>query len=223
MNFKKKTGLRKKMVLGVTIGVTCIVGILAVDFIIYSINDKSPLTSSELKDEPIEEIKKEEISTFNEDNSVSNTEEDKLTINDVEEQEEVEEKVFNEKKENINVFINEEVINDNGKIRLKLNSNLPDGSELMITLSGKNTNYIGQNKVVLKNGEAESEEFSNRGEAMESGEYNLSISLSLARLQSDEVRAVIGEDGEYLTGNIVKKSSIADGNVVDMEKVIRIK
>lgn len=61
--------------------------------------------------------------------------------------------------------------------------------------------------------EAISDPFSNKGEAL-TGEYDLSVSMSLPSLQTDAVRAVIGEKGENMTGPLVETSSIGDSKTV---------
>ncbi len=106
---------------------------------------------------------------------------------------------------------------DGNSVKFEINTNLPDETELMLSLrSGDyNTddNWTGQTKVIISDGKAESDGFSNKGEKL-SGDYDLDVSMSLPKLQADAVRAVIGENGEYMTGPLVEKSSIGESNVV---------
>jgi plastocyanin len=87
----------------------------------------------------------------------------------------------------------------------------------MLTLSQGDYNtddkWTGQTKVTVKDGKAQSEGFSNSGEKL-TGDYDLSVSMSIPKTQSDAVRAVIGDKGEYMTGPLVTAASIGDSNVV---------
>ena len=124
----------------------------------------------------------------------------------------------------IDVSINvEPVVNtDNGKVLFKISTNLPEDTELLVTVSNDN-GYRGQDKaVVLANGVANTAEFSDAGGGTDGdtgsglkGHYEVTVSMSIARLQKESVRAVIGEKGENITGQYVKESDIGDaGNVV---------
>ena len=102
-------------------------------------------------------------------------------------------------------------------IAFDVTTNLPDETVLMLSLSKGDYNtddyFTAQTKVTIANGKATSESFSNKGESL-TGEYDLSVSMSLPSLQSDAVRAVIGEKGEYMTGALVEASTIGDSNTV---------
>lgn len=106
---------------------------------------------------------------------------------------------------------------DGNAVKFAVETNLPDDTELMLSLRAGDynteSNYTGQTKVTVKDGKAESDGFSNKGEKL-TGDYDLSVSMSLPKLQADNVRAVIGENGEYMTGALVEKASIGDSNVV---------
>ena len=106
---------------------------------------------------------------------------------------------------------------DGNAVIFEIETNLPDETELMLTLSNGNYNennaFTAQTKVNIKDGKATSEGFSNKGEAL-SGDFDLSISMSLPSLQSDAVRAIIGENGEHMTGNLVESSSIGNSNTI---------
>ena len=98
-----------------------------------------------------------------------------------------------------------------------IDTNLPDETVLMLTLSKGDYNtddyFTAQTKVTIEGGKATSDPFSNKGEAL-TGEYDLSVSMSLPSLQTDAVRAVIGEKGENMTGPLVETSSIGDSKTV---------
>lgn len=98
-----------------------------------------------------------------------------------------------------------------------IDTNLPDETVLMLTLSKGDYNtddyFTAQTKATIEGGKATSDPFSNKGEAL-TGEYDLSVSMSLPSLQTDAVRAVIGEKGENMTGPLVETSSIGDSKTV---------
>lgn len=106
---------------------------------------------------------------------------------------------------------------DGNSIIFDIETNMPDETELMLTLSKGDYNtddsFTAQDKVTIANGKAASDEFSNGGEVL-SGDFDLSISMSLPGLQSDNVRAVIGENGEHMTGKFVEFSSIGSANTI---------
>lgn len=76
----------------------------------------------------------------------------------------------------------------------------------MLTLS--NDDYKGQTSVIVKNGIATSEPYSANGNNLSSGKYVLSVSMSEPGLQSNNVRAIVGETGENMTGKYVQTSDI---------------
>ncbi|HEE9760143.1 TPA: hypothetical protein R8F97_001012 [Pseudomonas putida] len=79
-------------------------------------------------------------------------------------------------------------------------TNLPDGTELSITLVVPGQ-YLGQGKAIVENGRFASEAFSDNGRPLPSGVANLEMNSVLA--SSEKVRAVIGEHGEKMTGPYV--------------------
>ena len=116
------------------------------------------------------------------------------------------------KKKELDVFINVKGHKEGNSVIFDIDTNLPDETVLMLTLSKGDYNteesFTGQEKVTVKDGKADSEGFSNKGEAL-GGEYDLSVSMSLPSTQEDSVREVIGENGEYMTGSLVQKSDIS--------------
>lgn len=126
-------------------------------------------------------------------------------------------------KEPINVAINvEPVVNtDNGKVLFKVTTNLPEDTELMVTVKN-DSGYTAQDKaVVLANGVANTAEFSNAGggTAGDTGEglkgaYEVTVSMGIPSTQKESVRAIIGEKGEYITGQYVAPANIGDSNYV---------
>ncbi|NCE63733.1 hypothetical protein D1159_03850 [Pseudoflavonifractor sp. 524-17] len=113
--------------------------------------------------------------------------------------------------EMISVGFSVNVEGSTGKPEFHIETNLPDETVLMLTLDRDDSR--AQTKVIVKNGEATSEAFSDKGAPL-SGDYLLTVSMGLPRLQSDYVRSIIGENGEYIEGPYVETDSITGENVV---------
>lgn len=102
---------------------------------------------------------------------------------------------------------------DDGTVLFSIATNLPEDTELMVTVSNED-GYTAQDKaVVLANGVANTSEFSNDGAGL-SGKYTVRVSMSLPKLQKDSVQEVIGKNGENISGKYVQKADISDANVV---------
>lgn len=115
------------------------------------------------------------------------------------------------------VYINANGYKDKDGVIFNIETNLPDETNLMLSLTKGDYNtdnaFTAQTNVIINEGKATSEPFSNKGTAL-NGDFDLSVSMSLPSLQTDTVRAVIGENGEYMTGSLVETSSIGTSNTV---------
>lgn len=96
-----------------------------------------------------------------------------------------------------------------------ISTNLPDDTSLTLSLSS-----VGFSRVQVSDGKAISKVFSDKGARL-NGEYTLYVTMLSANLQSDAVKAVIGDNGEYLAGELVKESSNGS-KVVDAEFIFTI-
>lgn len=106
---------------------------------------------------------------------------------------------------------------NNEKAAFDINTNLPNETKLILSLrSGDyNTeeNFTAQTDVIVENGKAHTDGFSKKGVKL-TGDYDLSVSMSSPKLQSDNVRKYIGQNGEFMKGKYVEKSDITGDNVV---------
>ena len=100
-------------------------------------------------------------------------------------------------------------------IAFDIETNLPDDTELMLSLSQGDFNtddaIMAQTKVTIKDGKSSSDTFLSDGL---SGTYDLSVSMSMPKLQADSVQAVIGSDGENMSGPFVKKADNDNSNII---------
>jgi hypothetical protein len=87
-------------------------------------------------------------------------------------------------------------------------TNLPDGTDLMISIDSRTTRYNAGSKALVQGGLFESETFSKDDSGLEAGQYTAEVSMPVAFVQSQSVRTVIGEKGENLKGSLVEQGNL---------------
>lgn len=97
-----------------------------------------------------------------------------------------------------------------GQVIVTVETNLPDGTELMFSLTADDGTKL-QSKATVSNGVATSEGFFEKG-GSPSGHYTFGITMVMAKLQDESVTDIIGMQGEFLTGAYVEGSD--SGNSV---------
>lgn len=133
-----------------------------------------------------------------------------------EETEQIEQDV--EKKVPIDVNINVEAVQEGGNVYFLGETNLPDFASLIFTITGEN--YNGQTKEIVINGKFKTELFSKKGDPLPTGEYSLSVSLSIPSTQDEKFVKVAGENYEYLTGDLMDDDGM--GKTMDYETVFTV-
>ena len=128
--------------------------------------------------------------------------------------------VIEEDPTSLNVTIEESIEEKDGKIRLNIKTNLPNTTELIVSVSERNGDYKGETKAIVTNGEAQTEWFSNKGEPLKRGDYYLLISMSIPSTQSEEVQKIVGKNGEYLEGDLVITNN--GSSYIAMDTIITI-
>lgn len=113
-------------------------------------------------------------------------------------------------------------LSENRSVKLFIESNLPDSTELMVSLEGENIEYFAQDRVKLDKGKAETSWFTDKGESLSTGIYKVDVTLPFARTQPESVKGIIGEKGENLLGENVKSDEMW-GNTAKVTKKIEIK
>jgi hypothetical protein len=91
-------------------------------------------------------------------------------------------------------------------------TNLPDDTELIIAISRKESSYRAQDKVKVGGGKFRSAQFGQRSGNLNPGKYMVEVLMPFPAVQTDSVRAIIGERGEKLKGSLVRHESL--GNLV---------
>lgn len=111
-------------------------------------------------------------------------------------------------------------VTSSGTLLVTVATNLPDGSELGGWLSS--ADYQAQDRRYVDGGVVVLGPFSNDGGRLPSGSYDFSVSMSVARLQSPEVRQYIGEKGELMAGPYVVPDTIEGGFWVNFDTTVVI-
>lgn len=107
------------------------------------------------------------------------------------------------------------VTNEDGSVSVTAESNLPDGTELGSSVFQEG-GFMAQDSQTLRDGTVSFGPFSHKGNAIPSGTYDVSVTMPIARNQPDEVKAIIGDAGENLTGPLVSEESITGDAVVSV-------
>lgn len=100
-------------------------------------------------------------------------------------------------------------------------TNLPDGTELMITLKRKESRYSAEDKAKVKGGAFRAGPFSTKGAGLNPGVYTVEVTSPLAQFQPPQTWPAIGKDGSSLAGPLVKKSEYG-GNVVEYKTTVKV-
>ncbi|EIS9475942.1 hypothetical protein [Clostridioides difficile] len=186
-----------------------IIIITGVGFIIH---DESEKKKEELAIQKQEQLEKEY--DFSQQQEESLNQEENLDTNDSDSNEEKPSNSLKYESNPINVFINYNVENKDMKPNIKIKTNLPNDTVLIVSLfkdeGSREKNYNAQSEVTIKDGYAETGEFSRFDEPLVNGKYEISISMSWPKFQSDSVRKIIGENGENLKGDLVEDTKSVD-------------
>lgn len=107
----------------------------------------------------------------------------------------------------------------NGMIVIQGTTNLPEGTQLMLSLNG--SGYMAQDSVSVSDGTFTSSQFSDKRNSLASGTYTLEISTPTANVQPSSVQEAIGKNGRNLKGSLVTFDEVW-GNTVDYKTDIKI-
>ena len=85
-------------------------------------------------------------------------------------------------------------------------TNLPEGTELLVTISRAASGYQAQDKTSALNGNFRSSQFSDKSQPLLPGKYQANIVAPLAAVQPSIVRAAVGENYSNFAGPLMKRS-----------------
>jgi hypothetical protein len=107
-----------------------------------------------------------------------------------------------------------------GKVSFTGTTNLPDGTELLVTLGGR-PGYMAQMTTTVSGGKFNTATFSDNAGPIRAGEYNVEVLMPIAGVQPKDVQRIIGEDASNLEGELVKEGTM--GRTVEFDTTIVIK
>jgi hypothetical protein len=113
------------------------------------------------------------------------------------------------------------VTNVDGSVSVSAVTNLPDGTELGASVFAEGA-FMAQDDQVVEDGAAEFGPFSDGSAPLPAGTYDVSVTMPIARNQPDEVKAIIGEHGENLTGPLVSTETITGDAVVSVSEPLAV-
>jgi hypothetical protein len=118
------------------------------------------------------------------------------------------------------VILNVEVVYlDPQSPRVQGLTNLPDGTDIMVTVENR-LGYSRQQTVKVKGRRFETDPLRDGENTLAPARYNVQLVMPIPRVQTESVRAAIGEKGEKLRGPLVKTSRL--GVTVEQEKAFFI-
>lgn len=118
----------------------------------------------------------------------------------------------------IEVSMKVNVNENNGKINISGSTNLPDQTEMMITLYQYDKTYA-QDKVRVSKGTFQSDEFSDHGNALH-GDFDYEVLMPIASVQPESVKAIIGRNATNLSGSLVVDEP--EGRIVKYESFFKM-
>lgn len=117
--------------------------------------------------------------------------------------------VSNSTSSRLNVKLSSESVIEDGKAKFKITTNLPEGTVLVVSLSGIKSDYRAQQNVTVKDGKTETSLFSSNNKHLDYGTYDVNISTPLdISIQPASVQSVFGNKGANLTGDQVLKDPV---------------
>lgn len=100
---------------------------------------------------------------------------------------------------------------DQGNAYICVETNLPDGTELLLTLS--NDSYSAQAQAAVIDGQAVFGPLTNGDYPLNAGEYFVDVVMPYVAVQEESVKQVLGKGGKNLAGSLVVESE-SDGKYI---------
>lgn len=108
-----------------------------------------------------------------------------------------------------------------GTTKFDITTNLPNDTELMITLSNNAISYKAQDKTTVYDGKVQTSGFSNNSIPLSNGNYTIEITTPTASVQPNSVKSLFGDMGKNLSGSYIVDDATW-GKTVDFKKDITI-
>lgn len=92
------------------------------------------------------------------------------------------------------------------RVQLSGKTNLPRGTELMLSVEERmGGGFLGQSKSVVADGGTFTSEAFGPNDGLQDGRYGAEVMMPIPAMQPPSVQAIIGENGQNLTGALVEK------------------
>lgn len=121
----------------------------------------------------------------------------------------------------INVTLDLEIEEQEGTVQILGETNLPNNTNVSISLINKEGEDIDFNNQTVQDGKFKSWQLSNEGSPLGNGTYIVEVITPTANVQPNSVKKAFGKDGKNLVGDLIKNDSIF-GNMVRYEKSFTI-
>ena len=102
-----------------------------------------------------------------------------------------------------------------GRVSVYGNSNLPDGTKLLVTLSNEKMRFSAQDKTSISNGQFSFVPLGSKT-GLRPGSYVVEIIMPIPSVHPEHVKKIIGDKGQYLSGPLVSKSDLFDSKNVEL-------
>ncbi|MEE9614095.1 MAG: hypothetical protein V3W31_03950 [Thermodesulfobacteriota bacterium] len=102
-----------------------------------------------------------------------------------------------------------------GRISIYGKSNLPDGTELLVSLVNEKTGFQAQDTSAISNGKFSFLPLGSKT-GLNPGDYVVNIIMPLPHVQPEHVKRIIGDKGQYLSGPLVSRDDSSDSNIVEI-------
>ncbi len=106
-----------------------------------------------------------------------------------------------------NITVSLEINITNNKPLIIGTTNLPEGTELIVSVEGKDTKFTGQDKSTIKNGKFKCGPYG-PAQGLSKGKYVADVTMPYPFVQPDHVQEIIGKNGENLKGSLVEKKKL---------------
>lgn len=112
------------------------------------------------------------------------------------------------------------VVDTSGYVICEGESNLPEGTKVLISLESNDIAYRASSKATVdENGNFRSERFSYHKASLPKGTYEINLTVPIAAVQPEHVKKIFGDKGRNLVGDFVETKFVM-GNVVKCSKKI---
>ena len=109
-----------------------------------------------------------------------------------------------------------------GQLRISGETNLPNETRMLFSLSQSATNFSAQDSIQVQNGRFESAWFSHQGASLAAGVYEVDVTVPVYNAQPESVQRRLGPGLEAMTGPLVEQASLDMGNIASIQREVEV-